>query len=107
MAKPTLMAIMIARSKLNKTAPASVNAEEKAEGAADSPMEEAAEDTNPDAGDTQPGTFAHHAAKAAFHNNLMNRKMKRTMPVHAKLALHHAMKAIDCAPGMGSVKGGY
>ena len=91
MAGNPLMAMLMARKKAAAGAmpatPTPAAAPDETEGG---PTDRADEE----AGETQPGTFAHHAAKAQFHHHLLQHKMKRQLPVHAKLALHHAMKAM-------------
>ncbi len=109
MASSKILGMLMARAKGNSTAPQSTAPfkggapSEPAEEAAESPAEEAVEGDGGEMDESgKAGTFPYHMKKAKFHAAQMQRKQKRAMPVHAKLALHHAMKAMDMAPrGMG------
>ena len=118
MAGSKILGILMSRAAKGKTAPGSTvpmtgsgknvapftgrAPMEANEEATESPAEEAVEG---DAGEMdesgKAGTFPYHMKKAKFHAAQMQRKQKRAMPVHAKLALHHAMKAMDMATGGG------
>ena len=107
MASSKILGYLMSRAANGKTAPAST-VPMTGSGRNVAPMpdeaepraEEAAEGDGGEADEMgAKGTFPYHAKKARFHADAMMRKQKRAMPVHAKLALHHAMKAIDMAPG--------